>query len=147
VIGSFLLGAVLTGLADNPLEVQIGALLAIGFLGDFTTFSTYAYETVMLVRERRWTPALLYQLGGVALAVLAVLAGMTCGTLIGSASGQSADPKPASYRSEAARQTIRLNHIIESSAEANMNSPAKPAKKAVISVSSVSITSSVLSDL
>jgi fluoride exporter len=79
VVGCFLLGVVMTGFAESPLHVQVGALVAVGFLGDFTTFSTFTYETVMLVRDRQWTRALAYQLGSVVLGVLAVVAGMLLG--------------------------------------------------------------------
>jgi fluoride exporter len=81
LLGSFLLGVVLTSVGGGALAAPLGALLAIGFLGDFTTFSTYAYETVMLVQQRRYTRALAYQFGGVGLGVLAVVAGMLCGGL------------------------------------------------------------------
>jgi fluoride exporter len=82
LIGSFLLGAVLTGLTTSGWQVQLGALLAVGFLGDFTTFSTFSYETVMLARDRQWTRALSYVLASTALAVLAVVAGMVCGAVL-----------------------------------------------------------------
>lgn len=82
VTGAFLLGLVLTGFAASPYRLQVGAVLAIGFLGDFTTFSTFSYETVMLARDRQWTRALLYLLGSTALAGLAVLAGMACGAVL-----------------------------------------------------------------
>jgi fluoride exporter len=79
VVGCFLLGAVMTGVAESSLHVQVGAFVAIGFLGDFTTFSTFTYETVMLLRHREWTRVLAYQLGSVVLGVLAVVAGMLLG--------------------------------------------------------------------
>ena len=79
VLGSFLLGLVMTGLASSAYQLQLGALLAIGFLGDFTTFSTFAYEAVMLLRSREWARALGYVLGSAGLAMAAVTAGMVCG--------------------------------------------------------------------
>ena len=78
-LGSFLLGVVMTGLADTPLGTQLIALLAIGFLGDFTTFSTFAYESVMLARDGQWRRALVYLLGSTASALAAVMVGLACG--------------------------------------------------------------------
>jgi fluoride exporter len=82
VLGSFLLGVVVTSLAASPFEVQLGALLAIGFLGDFTTFSTFAYEAVMLARDGQGSRALVYVLASVGLGLAAVVAGMLCGSML-----------------------------------------------------------------
>ncbi len=52
VIGSFLLGLVMEGSLRSTLlspEVRMG--IATGFLGGFTTFSTFSYETVRLLEE------------------------------------------------------------------------------------------------
>lgn len=81
--GSFLLGAVVTGLATSGWQLQLGALLAIGFLGDFTTFSTFSYETVRLARDRQWARALAYVVASTLLTVLAIVAGMVCGAVLG----------------------------------------------------------------
>jgi fluoride exporter len=83
VLGSFLLGLVVTGLATSPFSAQLGALLAIGFLGDFTTFSTFSYEAVMLGRDGQWPRAAIYVLGSIALGLTAALAGLICGALLG----------------------------------------------------------------
>ena len=54
VVGAFLLGA-LAGLVTRRVEhwQLLNGLVAIGFLGAFTTFSTYALETVRLWQEGR----------------------------------------------------------------------------------------------
>jgi fluoride exporter len=80
VLGAFLLGVVMTGLAGSPLQIQLGALLATGFLGDFTTFSTLSYEAVMLAREREYGRALWYLLGTTALGAIAIVLGMSLGS-------------------------------------------------------------------
>ena len=56
VTGSFLLGLFL---AMPTLGTGAGrALLATGFCGGYTTFSTFAYETFQLVRDGSWGLAL-----------------------------------------------------------------------------------------
>lgn len=54
VVGSFLLGA-LVGLISRRVEhwQLLNGLAAIGFLGAFTTFSTYAVETLRLWQDGR----------------------------------------------------------------------------------------------
>ena len=55
-IGSFLLGLFISE-SYNDFATQ---LIAIGFLGAFTTFSTFSFEVVKLVEEKRIKVALLY---------------------------------------------------------------------------------------
>jgi CrcB protein len=58
VSGSAALGF-LTGLAmDSAVPAGVSAVLGAGFLGGYTTFSTASYETVQLVRDRRYAAAL-----------------------------------------------------------------------------------------
>jgi fluoride exporter len=52
VIGSFLLGLIMEGSLRSTLlspEVRMG--ITTGFMGGFTTFSTFSYETVRLLEE------------------------------------------------------------------------------------------------
>ncbi len=58
LLGSFLLGF-LTGLtAESFVSSRARALLGIGFLGSFTTFSTFAVESLNLLRKGEWVAAL-----------------------------------------------------------------------------------------
>jgi len=52
VVGSFLLGLVMEGSLRSTLlspEVRMG--ITVGFMGGFTTFSTFSFETVRLIEE------------------------------------------------------------------------------------------------
>lgn len=81
-VGAFALGLVLTTIEGTSRRPELAALLAVGFLGDFTTFSTYAYEAVAQLRERRWRRAAGYVLGTMLLGVAACAAGAGLGLLL-----------------------------------------------------------------
>jgi CrcB protein len=73
--GSFLLG-LLGGAGLGP---RWGALLAVGFCGAFTTWSTLALDVVSLARRRAWWPAVLDLAASVAGGLLAVALGVWVG--------------------------------------------------------------------
>jgi len=76
VLGSLLLGVVF-GLMQrqNVLSEEWRIFLAIGFCGSFTTFSTFAYENMVLIRENHLFSLALYVSLSLALAVMATYAG------------------------------------------------------------------------
>jgi CrcB protein len=52
VIGSFLLGLLMEGSLRSTLltpEIRLG--VTVGFMGGFTTFSTFSFETIRLIEE------------------------------------------------------------------------------------------------
>ncbi len=52
VVGSFLLGVLMTfGLRSALFSPEVRVGLAVGFMGGFTTFSTFSYETIRLLEE------------------------------------------------------------------------------------------------
>lgn len=58
VIGSFLLGLIMVGSQQSTLlspEVRLG--ITVGFMGGFTTFSTFSYETIRLLEEGSFASA------------------------------------------------------------------------------------------
>lgn len=57
VIGSLLLGLASNEAIDSR---SIMTFLTIGFLGAFTTFSTFAFEMVELMDTKKWGTACLY---------------------------------------------------------------------------------------
>ena len=78
--GSFILGllfALTTERAILPAEVR-GPLM-IGFVGAYTTFSTYMLESWTLLEGGSWAPALANIGGSVVLGLVAVAAGLTLG--------------------------------------------------------------------
>jgi fluoride exporter len=55
VSGSFLIGLIMTLLAERFTEnPQWRLLLVVGFLGAYTTFSTFEYETGALLKDGEW---------------------------------------------------------------------------------------------
>lgn len=60
VVGSFLLGLVLGGPGATRWSDTATTAVAVGFLGAFTTFSTFAFEATALVRDDRAGAALAY---------------------------------------------------------------------------------------
>jgi len=68
VIGSFLMGFLFvatTERIDMSPALRVGILT--GFLGGYTTFSTFSMETLLLVQNGAWFRALLYVVLSVAL--------------------------------------------------------------------------------
>lgn len=81
-LGSTLLGAVL-GILER-LHVGVGprAFLTIGLLGAFTTFSTFSFEAVGLLRDGEWRLALSYIGGSLAAGFIGVAFGLVVGAAI-----------------------------------------------------------------
>ncbi len=76
VLGCFAIGVVM-GLVDdkNVLGPTARFLLVIGFLGSFTTFSAFGYETVEMLNDGQYAAAALNAVGNYALGIGAVLLG------------------------------------------------------------------------
>jgi CrcB protein len=77
VAGSLLIGFALRYLEATRLSPDMRALLTIGVLGAFTTFSTFSYETVSLLEGGAWWRAFAYAAGSFALGIGAAGAGIT----------------------------------------------------------------------
>ena len=79
VIGSLAIGFLAPVLADRVIAAPAVRLLVMaGFLGGFTTFSAFSYESLQLWHEGRWT------------AMLANIGLSVCGCLLAAAAGMAA---------------------------------------------------------
>lgn len=75
--GSLLLGFFLVFATERALvDPRYRQLIAVGFLGAYTTFSTYTYESVNLMLEGSWGSGLFNLLGSSALGAAAAWLGM-----------------------------------------------------------------------
>lgn len=81
--GSFMLG-LLTGLdLAGRLPIEAKSLVAVGFCGAYTTFSTWSYETVRLLEAGEIVEAVLNVCASLLLGVAAAGAGLALGLLGG----------------------------------------------------------------
>ncbi|WJL97151.1 CrcB family protein [Microbacterium sp. ET2] len=80
VTGSLLLG-VLTG-AALALDDTVVAVIGVGFLGAYTTFSTVSVETVLFAERGRWRLAIGNVVGTLLVGVAAAGMGLVIGTVL-----------------------------------------------------------------
>ena len=81
--GSFVMGLVLGLLAGWVADDRhVRLLLATGLLGAETTFSTYAFQTMALLRSGQTASAARYFLGSAALGLIAVTLGLLLAYLL-----------------------------------------------------------------
>lgn len=79
LVGCFAMGLLMTIIVDRELLSAAWRLfLCVGFLGGFTTFSSFGYEALMLLTEGRMLAALTYVSGSVVLGLAAAAAGVLC---------------------------------------------------------------------
>ena len=79
IVGSFLMGIV-TALLINKIIVNnesIRLLLAVGFLGGFTTFSSFSIETITLIEKHEIFYAIANVMTNVAFSLVAAYCGLT----------------------------------------------------------------------
>jgi CrcB protein len=79
VAGSFLLGLLLQITDARGWSPDVTVPLAVGFLGAFTTFSTFTSETHLLLRADRTGTALAYAVASVGVGLVAAVAGHRLG--------------------------------------------------------------------
>jgi CrcB protein len=71
VVGSFLLGAIVAAPSAGSVD-QVTLAVGVGFCGAFTTFSSFAFETIRLAETGRPRRAVANAVGTLAAALLAV---------------------------------------------------------------------------
>lgn len=77
--GSFLLGVLIRyALQSASVSPEMRAMLTTGFCGGYTTFSTFTYETAVLLEDGEYGRAGLYVGASVIGALLATFAGFAC---------------------------------------------------------------------
>lgn len=79
ILGSLIIGLLLRLTGEGSLSQEGRWLLAVGFCGGFTTFSTLSWEILTLVQGSQWISALVYALGSLGLGLLAVFVGYQIG--------------------------------------------------------------------
>lgn len=75
IIGSFILGLIYTINLHMPLSDNTRALITVGLLGAFTTFSTFSNEIVVMLQTGKYGNGLLYLLLSILLGLAAVASG------------------------------------------------------------------------
>lgn len=60
ISGSFILGVLAALHTDHVLPEWLWLLLGVGFMGAYTTFSTFGYETIQMLKTRDTRNAVLY---------------------------------------------------------------------------------------
>jgi CrcB protein len=90
VSGSFLLGLLFRyALGTNAISLEVRALLTIGFCGGYTTFSTFSYDSIVLLEEGQSARAGMYVVSSVLLSLAATWLGVTAARALLVARSQS----------------------------------------------------------
>lgn len=79
ITGSFLLGLII---GDTDIKPEIYLFFGVGFMGAYTTFSTFQFEAVELIRKNKLKISLTYLISSVMVGLLFCLFGFTLGKYI-----------------------------------------------------------------
>lgn len=66
----------------RDLNPQYVTAISTGFLGAYTTFSTWMYQVVLLLEQKHYRAALMHSLGSASLGVFAVITGLWLATAL-----------------------------------------------------------------
>jgi CrcB protein len=82
VLGSLAIGFIMQlGLSTDIIPRSLRIAAAIGFMGAFTTFSTFSYETVGYIHDGAWLLASANIIGNLVLCLGATMLGMALGRI------------------------------------------------------------------
>ena len=81
IAGSLILGFFVTVITERFMmrDPRWRVFFAIGFLGSYTTFSTYTYESITLLMQGNWSLGIFNLLGSAILGGLAAVLGIVLG--------------------------------------------------------------------
>ncbi|MGB0833191.1 MAG: fluoride efflux transporter CrcB [Psychrobium sp.] len=79
-VGSLLMGLLFALIESESLMPQAKIALGVGFLGAFTTFSTFSLDTVLMIQAGDIQKAILNVLGNLLLCLTAVFIGLWLGS-------------------------------------------------------------------
>jgi CrcB protein len=79
ISGSFILGLIMGTLEGHVLSPVVRLSAAIGFVGAYTTFSTWTYETIRLIEDGSVLLAAANAFGSLAAGIGAAIAGLAAG--------------------------------------------------------------------
>ncbi|MCG7529837.1 fluoride efflux transporter CrcB [Psychrobium sp. MM17-31] len=79
-VGSLLMGLLFALIESESLMPQAKIALGVGFLGAFTTFSTFSLDTVLMIQAGDIQKAILNVLGNLVLCLTAVFIGLWLGS-------------------------------------------------------------------
>lgn len=77
VLGSFILGALVEVMALKwNVSQEVRALMVVGMLGAFTTFSSFSLDVVLQIERGQLVPAITYVVASVILSIVALFLGL-----------------------------------------------------------------------
>lgn len=76
MIGSFLIGILMSKLADPETDASLRLFFVTGILGGFTTFSAFSWDAIGLLQRGALLQAMVYIGGSVLLSLIAVALGI-----------------------------------------------------------------------
>ena len=79
IVGSFLLGIIIGLSSEKFLSEEVRLLLAVGFCGGFTTFSTFSAESLSLLQTKEYLLAFGYILSSTTLGIMLTYLGFKIG--------------------------------------------------------------------